>query len=123
MSFELFLTNLVTIGSAAWLGPHLPNWPRPVIPVLPFGLIGRPSTILYKPSWLRLSFFLSSWFQLDAKSRKSSGSAHDYLYMYIYMNIYMNINLLIYSRHKLNKKIIYTGLSLSILSVVYSTGL
>lgn len=30
---------LVTIGSAAWLGPHLPRRPRPVRPVLPLGLL------------------------------------------------------------------------------------
>lgn len=30
---------LVTMGSAAWLGPHLPSRPRPFRPVLPLGLL------------------------------------------------------------------------------------
>eukprot|EP00964_Phaeocystis_antarctica_P159069 scaffold129989_cov63-Phaeocystis_antarctica.AAC.8 len=33
---------LVTIGSAAWLGPHLPSRPRPRSPVRPSGLSGAP---------------------------------------------------------------------------------
>ena len=32
----------VTIGSAAWLGPHLPSSPRPRMPVRPRGLTGKP---------------------------------------------------------------------------------
>ena len=32
----------VTIGSAAWFGPHLPSTPLPCSPVLPCGLSGRP---------------------------------------------------------------------------------
>ena len=35
------LLDLDTIGSAAWLGPHLPNKPRPKIPVLPTGLLSK----------------------------------------------------------------------------------
>ena len=30
---------LVTTGSAAWLGPHLPSNPLPTIPVLPTGFL------------------------------------------------------------------------------------
>jgi len=33
------MTHLVTIGSAAWLGPHLPNVPLPLRPVLPTGFL------------------------------------------------------------------------------------
>jgi len=32
---------LVTTGSAAWLGPHLPSNPLPIIPVLPIGFLGN----------------------------------------------------------------------------------
>ena len=35
----LIQTNLVTIGSAAWFGPHLAKVPLPVIPVLPTGFL------------------------------------------------------------------------------------
>ena len=32
-------TRLVTTGSAAWLGPHLPSRPLPIIPVRPTGFL------------------------------------------------------------------------------------
>ena len=34
---------LLTMGSAAWLGPHLPSNPLPIIPVLPTGFLHRES--------------------------------------------------------------------------------
>ena len=45
----------VTMGSAAWLGPHFPSTPLPDTPVLPRMLRGLllPST-RYSPSWLTL---------------------------------------------------------------------
>ena len=51
---------LVTIGSAAWLGPHLPSKPLPLRPVLPTGLRGNNSSLLneYSPIKLCLSTFL-----------------------------------------------------------------
>ena len=33
------LFHLETIGSTAWLGPHLPSNPRPIIPVRPTGFL------------------------------------------------------------------------------------
>jgi len=33
------VTYLVTIGSAAWFGPHRPKQPRPRMPVRPTGLL------------------------------------------------------------------------------------
>ena len=41
----VLLTYRVTIGSAAWLGPHFPSSPRPEIPVLPQGFRGTPLII------------------------------------------------------------------------------
>ena len=35
----LILPYLVTIGSAAWFGPHLAKVPLPIIPVLPTGFL------------------------------------------------------------------------------------
>ena len=47
-------TYLVTTGSAAWLGPHLPRSPLPIIPVLPTGFLwGKRIAISY--DWARNS--------------------------------------------------------------------
>lgn len=36
----------MTIGSAAWLGPHRPSKPRPVKPVRPRGFLGQKHSVL-----------------------------------------------------------------------------
>ena len=44
------VTDLVTIGSAAWLGPHRPSKPRPQIPVLPIGFLWGKKDFLIQQS-------------------------------------------------------------------------
>lgn len=44
--------HLVTIGSAAWLGPQRPSTPLPRSPVRPLGFRGTPLAVVYCPSKL-----------------------------------------------------------------------
>lgn len=70
---------LVTIGSAAWLGPHRPSKPLPLNPVRPWGLLqwtthkcANPITYLQCVSSWNLSWLSES----NANATEASGNSH-----------------------------------------------